>query len=47
MREVMTIRIPTEIKSELAREAQERGITIQSLINMIFYRYFARSSPRQ
>lgn len=47
MGKVMTIRMPMEIKSQLAREAWGRGITIQSLVNMIFYRYFARSSPQQ
>lgn len=38
-KEQTTIRLPTELKEQLHREAERRGYTMTDLIMFIFYRH--------
>lgn len=42
-----TIRLPAELKEQLAREADKRGYTLKDLILVILNEYFEKANPRE
>ena len=45
-REQTTIRLPAELKEQIQKEADYRGMPLKDLILFILYRYFENTAPR-